>query len=125
MKYAVLVLENFELDNGLHLDQVNLDVGVFGGNLNTAIMLTDPETGEDVATATVNGSQKLSGRMTLIKDYAENSGMFDWLVAAQIIEPAPELDEESGFVTLRGARIIDHDVLDAVIDLRTEVTGTD
>lgn len=125
MKYEVVQVENFELDNGTKCDVVDIDVGLYGYGMNIALMITDRATGEDVATATVNGSRKIPGRYTLIKDYAENSGMFDWLVKAQIIEPAPELDEPSGFVTLRGARIIDHDILDAVIDLRTELTGTD
>ena len=56
-----------------------------------ALMLTDEETGEPVATASVNIEEyRMSDRSkkdhTFIKDYSENEGMLEALIKAGIVE---------------------------------------
>ena len=43
---------------------------------------------------------------TLIKDYSENRGIFDFLIREGVIEASPAHNQESGFVTLLGAEVV-------------------
>lgn len=54
---------------------------------NTRLQLVSKDEGMPVATATVIVPQKLPPNHVAIKDYSENTGILDALVAAQIVEP--------------------------------------
>lgn len=61
-------------------------------NSRIAIPLQDPETGEPIATASVNIADDdvpMEPNEVFIKDYSENEGMVDALIAAGIINPDP------------------------------------
>jgi len=65
---------------------------------NPALRLIDQETYETIAVATVNIPQLITGELA-IKDYSENEGMLDALIAAGIVEP-PHRYYPSGFVKI-------------------------
>lgn len=77
--------------------------------------------GERIADATAYlGVVGPSGDCTLIKDYSENEGIFDWLIAEGVIEAYPGWDTDSGFVTLKGAKIV-HPQLELELDDEDEI----
>lgn len=55
-------------------------------NDNLALMLFDEETGDPVATATVNTGDKLSENVAYVKSYSENVGMLEALKNAGLVE---------------------------------------
>jgi hypothetical protein len=67
-------------------------------NGRTAIQLTEVDTEEPIATATVNiPSESLSEGEVIIKDYSENEGMLKALMEAGIVS-SPLRYVKSGFV---------------------------
>lgn len=63
-----------------------------------ALRLIDAEDGSPIATATVNlPDVDLSKNQVAIKDYSENEGMLDALVAAGVVKPTGQT-VRSGFV---------------------------
>ena len=74
----------------------------------TAIYLVDTADGEPVATATVNVegvSEKLPASEVLIKDYSENEGMMDALIAAGLVRDTGRR-VPTGYVTVPVARLL-------------------
>ena len=57
-------------------------------NHNTRIQLYDTEDGMPMATASVNVPEKLEPKEVIIKDHTENQGIYNALVAGNIIKPA-------------------------------------
>ncbi len=58
------------------------------GNGRVALKLVDAEDGSPIATATVNlPDVPLGKNQVLIKNYSENEGMLDALVAAGVVKP--------------------------------------
>lgn len=71
-----------------------------------AIRLVDEEDGSPVATATTNSYDiPLEDREVLIKDYAENRGIYDLLVDAGYIERDFE-PIQRGFVVFKKTRLL-------------------
>ena len=68
-------------------------------NGNTGIQLFVAETGEPMATATVNLGKKLPKDQAYIKDYSENAGMLEVLKEAGIVKKVIAL-EPSGLVMI-------------------------
>lgn len=63
-----------------------------------AIQLVENETHEPIATATVNIEEiPIADDQVIVKDYSENEGMVDALVAAGIIHQEPETIYEGGY----------------------------
>lgn len=78
----------------------------YGHTNRIALMLVDAEDGEPVAVATVHMPDlALAADEVVIKDYSENEGMLECLVAADVISP-PLRDVESGYVTLHICRCL-------------------
>jgi hypothetical protein len=74
-----------------------LDFGYYG-NGNVAIKLIDALDGDIVAVATVNiPNEELDEGEVIIKDYAENSGVLNSLLDANIITP-PHRFIKTGYV---------------------------
>lgn len=74
----------------------------------TALYLDDAETGQPVATATVNvpgASDALDPEEVLVKDYAENEGILKALVDAGIVEDTGRT-VPVGYAAARVARIV-------------------
>lgn len=67
-------------------------------NGNTAIQLSDPETGEHISTSTVNLGAIFPQNVVLIKDWSENEGMIDALHQAGVIKPEVISKTPTGFV---------------------------
>lgn len=64
-----------------------------------AIHLIDENTGEPIATATVNiVGEKIKDSQVFVKDYSENEGMTKALIEAGIIEKNPVLTVRTGYV---------------------------
>lgn len=73
---------------------------VWGRYMNdrVALQLVDPVTGEPITTATVNlPGENLGDNETFIKNYAENEGVLESLIAAGIVEDIGRT-VETGFV---------------------------
>jgi hypothetical protein len=69
-------------------------------NGRSALQLIDAEDGSPIARATVNlPDEPLGKNQVLIKDYAENAGMLDALVAAGVVKPTGQT-VRSGYVEL-------------------------
>jgi hypothetical protein len=67
-------------------------------NGRTALQLVESETGEPIATATVNIPEiSLEPNEIIIKDYSENEGIFEALVKAGIVISTGKM-VENGFV---------------------------
>lgn len=64
-----------------------------------ALELLDPETGERVVMATVAVGNKLPSGCVAIKNYSENEGMLEALIAAGLVK-APVDWIRSGFVAI-------------------------
>lgn len=65
--------------------------------------------GELIATATVNfPDQKLSMDRIAIKEYSENEGMVEFLIASNIIQPEAVGHITSGFITAPIHKLTDH-----------------
>jgi hypothetical protein len=65
-----------------------IDRGTYGATQRIALQLTDCADGEPVAVATVHMPDiSLAPDEVVIKDYSENEGMLDTLVAAGVISP--------------------------------------
>lgn len=80
--------------------------GQYRDNDRTAIKLIDAETGEPIATATINLPEcQLGDDEVIIKDYSENEGMLDALVKANIVE-ATGMMVQSGHVTCPVVKLI-------------------
>lgn len=63
-----------------------------------AILLEDPDTGESIATATINMQYEiLENDEVIIKNYSENEGMLSILIAAKIISIPLRLSRQGGF----------------------------
>lgn len=78
----------------------------YGHSDRIALMLVDAEDGEPVAVATVHTPDlALAADEVVIKDYSENEGMLECLVAADVIS-RPLRDVESGYVTLHICRCL-------------------
>lgn len=74
---------------------------MYRSNDRICIELTNVETGEPVAIATVNiPNYDLIAGHVLIKDYSENEGIAEILVHAKVIEPTIEVIN-TGFVTVK------------------------
>ena len=70
----------------------------FNGRI--AIQLSDIEDGAPVATATVNvPNEPLADNEVVIKDYSENEGMLNTLVANSIVKPPHKYIKISDYVT--------------------------
>lgn len=71
------------------------------GNGRIALQLFDPETGEQIATATVNmaNSDPCGSGEIYVKEWSENAGMTKFLADNGIIEPASLGEAKSGYVT--------------------------
>lgn len=75
------------------------------GNGRVALRLIDAQTGEPLATASVNVPEiALDEDEIALKDYAENAGLFDDLVQAGIVEPTGRL-VPVGYVTVPVVKI--------------------
>lgn len=75
-----------------------------GGRL--AIALVERATGEPWATATVNvPDDPLGPKEVAVKDYSENEGMLDALVAAGLVRPTGRTISQ-GYVTIPVAEIL-------------------
>lgn len=71
------------------------------GNLRLALRLVDPDTGEPIATATVNlPDEPLAPNEIAVKDYSENEGMTQTLALGGIIVGKARRYVRSGFVTI-------------------------
>jgi hypothetical protein len=80
----------------------NCDVSFsyYQNNNRTAIILTDHNTHEPIAVATVNIPEApLEDDQVIIKDYSENEGMKDALILAGIIKEEMVSEIQTGFVT--------------------------
>lgn len=67
-------------------------------NGRSALQLIDAEDGSPIATATVNlPDEPLGQNLVFIKDYSENEGMLDALVAAGVVQPTGQT-VRSGYV---------------------------
>jgi len=76
-----------------------LEFGQYKENDRIAISLVEEETGEDVATVTINLDKvSLSDNEVIIKDYSENEGVYEALVKAEIISRAKRYIH-SGFIS--------------------------
>jgi hypothetical protein len=65
-----------------------IERGTYGATQRIALQLTDRTNGEPVAVATVHMPDlSLAPDEVVIKDYSENEGMLDALVAAGVISP--------------------------------------
>ena len=70
-------------------------------NGHKAILLVDPVDGSPIAHATVNlPNEDVEIDEVFVKDYSENSGMYDALCDAGIIEPEAVGAAQSGFVVI-------------------------
>ena len=70
---------------------INIKIARYG-NGRKAIILVDATDGMPFMTATMNALQKeVDVEDVVIKDYSENMGIYEWLVAKNIIEPAHAL----------------------------------
>ena len=75
------------------------------GNGRAALRLVDAETGEPLATASVNvPDEALADDEMCVKDYAENAGLLDDLVRAGIVEATGRF-VSAGYVTIPIAKI--------------------
>lgn len=64
-----------------------------------AIHLIEEDTGEPIATATVNIiGEKIKPTQVFVKDYSENEGMAKALIEAGVIERNPVLTVRTGYV---------------------------
>ena len=71
----------------------------------TAIQLVDSNTGEPVAMATVNlPDEPMAANEIAVKNYAENEGMYDWMIAQGFIEPVHRV-VRSGYVDIPICRL--------------------
>jgi hypothetical protein len=72
----------------------------YGGTDRIALPLYAVEDGSPVAVATVNLPElALGADQVVIKDYSENEGMLELLVASGVVSP-PLREVQSGYVTL-------------------------
>jgi hypothetical protein len=78
----------------------------YGATERVALPLYAVEDGSPVAVATVNMPElSLARDEVVIKDYSENEGMLDLLVAAGVVSP-PLREVRSGYVTLYVCRCL-------------------
>ncbi len=77
------------------------------GNGNIGMVLTEKETGQPVATATVNGDRINDDNEVGVKSWSENEGMVQTLVRDGVIDPVPVEIEPSGFVIIGYHRLTD------------------
>jgi hypothetical protein len=78
----------------------------YGNTGRIALPLYDVEDGSPVAVATLHMPElALAADEVVIKDYSENEGMLDTLVAAGIVSP-PLREVSSGYVTLYVCRCL-------------------
>lgn len=73
-----------------YTDDVNIHVGRYDGNGNTALSFTTKD-GEPVCKATTNLGDSLLPNYAYIKDYAENEGVLETLIRANIVEQLPNV----------------------------------
>lgn len=79
---------------------------MYQSNDRTCLELTQVETGEPIAVATVNVPEyNLPDGHVLIKDYSENEGIAEALVNAKIIEPTNE-SIEMNWVTIKMYKLL-------------------
>lgn len=91
-------------------EKCRVDTGVYA-NGRLAIRLTIEETGEPMATATVNVPDcTLDEDEVLIKDWSENEGMVDALVKAGIVVDTG-VTWPCGFTHANVCRVVDMDAL--------------
>lgn len=89
-----------------HGDECRVFFSKYTNNDRVAIVLTDKETGEPYATASVNlVNQDLEPDEVAIKNYSEGEGMLDDLVAAGIVEDTGK-EVGSGYVLIPIARLL-------------------
>lgn len=78
----------------------------YGGTDRIALPLYAVEDGSPVAVATVNLPElALEADQVVIKDYSENAGMLELLVASGVVSP-PLREVQSGYVTLYVCRCL-------------------
>lgn len=78
----------------------------YGGTDRIALPLYAVEDGSPVAVATVNLPElALAADEVLVKDYSENAGMLELLIAAGVVSP-PLRAVQSGYVTLYVCRCL-------------------
>jgi len=69
-------------------------------NGNTRLELTDADSGEPIAVATVNVDERLPSNEAFIKDYSENTGMVAFLQEHKIISTNKLCSVRTGYVTV-------------------------
>ena len=69
----------------------------YSNNDNVALIMEDTQDGEIITVCSVN-IDKLPSNMVAIKDYGENVGILEWLIANGVVE-APHDYVSSGYVT--------------------------
>ena len=80
--------------------------GAYYSNGNKAIKLVDAEDGDLITTATVNMvEEKIDNDTVFIKDYAENSGMTETLINADIIKASIINSVKTGYVTVESFKL--------------------
>jgi len=78
----------------------------YAENGRKAIVLRDSETGEPVATATVNlADVRIPDNCVFVKDYSENEGMLDTLYNHGIVESGAIVEVKSGYVFISAYRL--------------------
>lgn len=77
-------------------------------NERPAIMLREVETGEHIATATINIPKvRIPKNTVFIKDYSENDGMVDALIKAGVIEEKKIVEIQTGHVFVSAHKLTD------------------
>lgn len=70
-------------------EEVNLSFSRYQWDGSLALLLTDPETGELIAVASVMAEDEVVDEgYVVIKSYSENEGMYEWLLKNNIIKKA-------------------------------------
>lgn len=78
----------------------------YGGTDRIALPLYAVDDGSPVAVATVNLPElALAADEVIVKDYSENEGLLELLVAAEVVSP-PLRELQSGYVTLHVCRCL-------------------
>jgi hypothetical protein len=96
-----------------------LELGLYHGTGQAAIMLNDAEDGSPVARATIHmPGLALPPEVVCIKDYSENEGMRQALIDAGIIEPEILTYIPSGYVTIPVVKLKD-EILEKVNKIRS------
>jgi len=80
--------------------EVELLFSSYDTNGNTAILLIERDTRDEVAVVTTNTGTSASKEIVAIKDYAEGDGMVKFLQENKIIKKEPIHEEPSGYIVI-------------------------